>query len=655
MAHNSSTHIYLSPQDPIKKLGLTARPSNALRRASIRTIGELAQIIESGHLQDIRNIGEKSAAEIEERLSRVRFVDDPELGNEPDILSSDAGLTTASAQVTQIVEVPVIPIEVIKWQAKLVKKQVSVGLLHEKAKIAGNTIAYWLSAIEAIDRDGSYEILASVLGASISICEELSFLFDCIPFDYTRYITVLLARHGFETKTLEEVGLDLGVTRERVRQISNKLHEVLRRVVGAVFRSKSVSVSDLVASPSLLRMQSALLLAGDMGMRITYEQWERNIRSSGLVGNWASKAYITLDPIEAMIAVCNLLADDNIRELRVPNNLKYAIELATSGTPDLPARIVQVRKTLPRETRRLIRRHAWHSGGVHARWLSQEIGEDLGQVRDMLQALGYRALSRNWFVSSALAENREVSRHDVFHRALKKMLQFCERLSIDDICAGIRCAISRTNFPVPPPKVVGQIMQMCGYNKSEQGLYYWVGEIDQNLSAGEVIIMDCLAQRGPVVHHAELAQAFLDSELSFPSLHATLRRSTLFERIGTGLYKLRGGSVTRQDIERAEAVSEPTSVDLEIRYDKEGSITICATLGILAVCTGTICSGQVPNLSGEWNCFVCGKRCGKLEATESEFRRLGKPFELLGCQTGDRMKFTFNTWDRTVTIEEVSE
>ncbi|MBE9478944.1 MAG: hypothetical protein IMY80_03180 [Chloroflexi bacterium] len=618
-----SAYVHLSLEDPLEGLGLGTRPFNALRRASVRTVGDLVQIIELGLLPSIRNIGQKSVVEIEDILSRVRFVDAPE-------------------------EVPIISVEVVRWQAKLIEKQISTGLLHEQARIAGNSIAHWLPIIEVIDRNEAYETMANILGVSINICEELTFLLDQIR--RQDYITILLSRYGFEPKTLEEVGVGVGITRERVRQISEKLEEIIRFGVNPAVSTESIS--NPVISPALPRMQSALLIAKDMGMDITYEQWEQSIRSSGLVGNWASKAYTAIDPIEAMIAICNLLADDNVRKLQVSDNLKYAIQLAISGAPDLPARIIHVRKTLPRATGRLIKRHARFSGGAHARWLSQEIGKELAQVKDILQGLRYRALSGNWFAPSVPSDSCEISGHDVFHHALRKMLQYCGRLPIDDICSGVRQAVSRTSFPVPPPDVMEEIMRMYGY-KTEDGLCHWDGETDEDLSTGEIVIMNCLERNGPVVHHSELAQAFIDSELSFPSLHATLQRSPLFERIGTGLYKLRGRSVTRQDIGRAEAAGERIPVNPEVEYDKRGNITVSATLSVIAVGTGVILCEQFPNLSGEWDCFVRGGQSGKLCATDNEFRRLKGPFESLGCQAGDRLKFTFNTWDRTVTIEKV--
>ena len=540
---------------PLDALGLSTRSYNILMRRDITTVEQLARMSDE-EIKGVRNIGPKSLAEIQEKL-QVYLSANPTLATKLPKASArgeppsgtplpDGTSTQAMVPITQIVEVkvPVISKEVIKWQARLIEKQISAGLLHEQAKIVGNSIAYWLSVFDVIDRHQAYGVMASVLGASINICEELAFLFDWIQHDY---VEVLLSRYGFEPKTVKETGVEIGAKPQRVSQIAIALKKKMGARVSSVVGAKSVN--SLAIRPPLLRMQSALLAAKDMGMDITYEEWEQSIRSSGLVGIWTSQDYMAIDPVEAMIAVCNLLADGKIQELRIPSILNYAIELATSGTPDLPARILHIRKTLPKETSKLIKKHTRFSGSVHARWLSQEIGKGMAQVKNMLQAFGYRELSKNWFVPRPRSKNYKIHRNHVFHHALRKMSQHCGPLTIDDICSGIRYAVSRTNFPVPPPDVMGQILQMYGY-QNEGGLYYWDGEMDEELNRGESIIMNGLAQNGPVVHHAELAQAFIDSELSFPSLHGTLQRSPLFARIDKGLYKLRGKPVTSSLSER---------------------------------------------------------------------------------------------------------
>ena len=75
------------------------------------------------------------------------------------------------------------------------------------------------------------------------------------------------------------------------------------------------------------------------------------------------------------------------------------------------------------------------------------------------------------------------------------------------------------------------------------------------------------------------------------------------------------------------------------------------TLGSVAVGSGTIYCEQFRDLSGNWPCHVNGQDAGELIATENEFRHLRKFFELLNCKPGDRLKFIFNMWKRTVAIE----
>ena len=44
--------------------------------------------------------------------------------------------------------------------------------------------------------------------------------------------------------------------------------------------------------------------------------------------------------------------------------------------------------------------------------------------------------------------------------------------------------------------------------------------------------------------------------------------------------------------------------------------------------------------------------CGAVEALDGEIRQLEDAFERLDCSAGDRLRFVFDTWGRTVTIEK---
>jgi hypothetical protein len=632
-----SKRVRLKSTDSLEVLGLSKRVFNALTRAPVRTIGELIQLIEAGNLLKVRNIGVKSAVEIEQALAQVEIICDNV--SKRDSVSRSERTRGEKAEISS---------DVINWQLTTISKQLEIGLLHEEARISDKPLSELLSIVKEVDRRRAFEMMANAISGSLNICEELEFLLDRISRD--DYVYVLLHRYGYEPETLQEIGSEVGVSRERIRQIGEKLENKLGRNVMLLMNIKPHRAWD---RPTLLRIQTALRLARDMGMEITFQNWREFILSSGLMGSWSSDRYSNLEPFETMVAVCKSLVEHEIEELQIPINLEYAIELAVSGSPDMPADILRIRRTIPKSVKKLINRHYRFSGGVNAKWLSLETKKDQERVEDILCALGYRPFSHNWFVPQGY-RRRPITNHDAFDHAVRKMFQYCGQLPAKDICAGLRLAASRTRFPIPPPQVLEEIMTIHGYEVEDE-YWYWNGEMDENLCRGESIIMSCFDQYGPVVHHSELAEAFVDSELSFASLHATLRRSPLFDRIDTGLYKIRGVSVSHQDLERAVSAAERVPVEVDVQYDKCGNILVSTNLSVIAIGVGTILSEQLPNLTGCWDCYVGDRQFGKLQATENEFRHLSEPLEFLDCEAEDRVRFIFNAWERTVSIEKVED
>ena len=669
----------ISTENSIGHLNLTNRSFNALTRSGIRTVGEVARLVESGRISTIQGLGRTSILEIKDRLAHVEINDAPEVK-----ANADAGIEIEQLNLTNPEKVPEhaikwqsqliakqlliadrsvreeieqlnltnpekVPEHAIKWQSQLIAKQLSAELLHEDARIADRSVKDWLVKSETIETNKAYKILATILGSSLNICEEIEFLLNNISEQHC--LTILLSRYGFDRKTLLQIGQEIGVSRERVRQMDNELKNQMNDNLCIIFETKSIS--DLKDRPTLLRIQSALLIARDMGLDIKYKQWTQRIWSSGLIGNWKSREFVGKDAVEIMIAICNILADCKVPYLQIYENLQYAVQLVASGKPNVPAKILHARKTLSNKTKRLINRHTKHSGAVYAKWLSQEIETELEEIKNILQGLRYKTLSEDWFIPTVMKSSHQILKHDVFHHGLRKMFQYCGPVSIDNMCSGLRHVLSRTKFPVPPPDVMDEIVRIYGYRCTD-GLYHWDGPSDENLNAGETIIMGCLNQVGPVVHHSELVHAFIESDLSFHALHATLNYSPLFEKIGTALYKVRGRSTNYQDLERAKAAGDRQSLNPEVEYDTDGNVTVSFTVSAIIIGLGTVSCEHFPNLSGEdWNCYVQGEKAGKLQVIENEFRYLKKPLELLNCQQGNRLQLIFNTWNRTVIIEKV--
>jgi hypothetical protein len=533
----------------------------------------------------------------------------------------------------------------------LIKKQLSAGLLHERAKIAAKPIEFWLSAIGDHDPDLLYEVMARILGASLNVCEELESL---LASKSSAAIPVLLSRYGFEHKTLKELGSELGgVTRQRVDQIWHGLRKRVETDAGRAIKA------DAFARPghrqtALLRTQSALLIAESMGDSLTYSSWEQRIRLSGLVGSWTSSSFKEYNPIEMVISVANLLDKKETQELRLPPNLRDAVDLAAQGKPGAPVRFVRASRDLSKEAKSLIRKHARRSGAVNAKWLSNEIRMDYGEATDALEGLGFRPVSENWFALVTQSETDEPGEAITFDRLIRKMTACCGRLPVDDICSGIRASVADIGFPVPPPDVMAEILQLRGY-RFEKGAYFADESMGEPPSNGELVVLESIASHGKLVHSTDLAQAFTAKELSVPLIYQILRNSVLFEKVDEGLYKLRGVPVTRDEIEAAKAAVERIPVNAEIHYDKKGWITLSLNLGALAANTGSVSCAELTPLRGSWDCTTEGEQFEALEISPNTLRGLKGPLEYLGCKPGDRIKLTFDTWRRSVTIERLGE
>jgi hypothetical protein len=495
----------------------------------VTTVGELAEAVKAEELTRISAIGKKSAAIIKETLEKVH------------ILTREAlGTGTGARGAQKACQIPAVPWEVIEWQASLLKRQISSGLLHPRARTGGQSVSRLLSSVKGLDSHNAYEAMAGLIGGSLNLCEELEFVLDRIYRD--DYLLVLLSRYGFEVRTLDDLGSCMGITRERVRQLRSKL----KREVGSLLRLVIEEPWEQVAGrPSFLRMQTALLTAEAMGPEITYASWSRRIVNSGLVGRWTAARYSTLDPIETMIAVCNLVTDRGISELTIPANLEYAIELATSGSPKMPVRIARIRETLGPETARLVRRHTLFSGAVHVGWIAEEIEESRSRTAEILRALDHEHVSADWFAPRSPASRLELSEDGPFHRAVRKMTQYCGSLSTESICSGLRRRVSRTRFPVPNPEVMERVLSLYAY-RLDDGRWRCADETDEQLTRSEKITKHCMDTCGPAVRRSQLKALFAESDLSVSSLSYTLRQSPIFERIGRGLYKLRGNPLSQE-------------------------------------------------------------------------------------------------------------
>lgn len=453
----------------------------------------------------------------------------------------------------------------------------------------------------------------------------------------TRNFQLVIGRFSTKPMTLEALGISYGLTRERVRQIVQR-HR--KRVVER-FRA------NMNRMPSI---KHTYMLANDLDKKLTLANWERNVRTNAQIGQFSDVGLGSIDPFIALIAVTNMIVDEPWDSV-IPLSLKRVLTTARSGHDSMSVEQIDLDELLTKAMRKLIKRHLQHSGAVNALWIAQRTQLSLEQTRQSLELLGYKQADETWHIPMSASVGISTNYHYVFQRGIRKMLQYCGPLSLDTLAAGLRRVNVRTQFPVPPPEILESVLLSNGFPIANE-LVYWHEELKEVLSEGEMIILSCLEKNGPVLHHAELAEAFIESDLSFASLHQTLKRSPIFDKIDYSLYKLRGHTVTYRDINRARNAASTIPQDADVQYDRGGNINVALNIGRIALGTGVIQTprGSFPNLTGKWSCFVEGNFTCVMNVSKGEFRHIEKALREMGCKPGERVEFTFNTWDRTVAL-----
>lgn len=530
------TDPYLN--EPIDCLSIGKRTLHCLKKAHLLTIRDLLDADEKGSVLAVNGIGPLMYAEIKEALSPYES---------PRTESQLSVSSLAQANKTGIIESEMLNDQisflsnelstVLAWQKEHIYKLITMKLLHPKVMIQGKMLSNLLEDL-SIPRFELMTVFSRVID-SVSISEELDVLFLKVS---PRNIDILCQRYGPEGKILEEIADVYDITRERVRQIiENEEEKIYQSAIFNIIGNRNET-----EKIAFIKMQTALYLAEDLGNKFSMHRWEEQVRGSGLLGQLRSGRDIYNDPLDLFLAACAILDSHRIPEVQLPDNIKEAIRLDAVKQPKITLHQLQIKDNIDKEIKKEIRKHFNYSGGINSIWLAEQFTLDDSQIKEIIDALGYSLIDSNWYIPKGLTNFEFLNHSDAFEHGMRKLFQFCGPLEIESICSAAGHIVSKTNYLVPPPTVMEVILEKRGYN-NEEGLWYWDGQIDESLNGGEAIIMECIKQFGPVVTHKQIEDGFAIGGLSFALIHATLRRSPLFESLGRGLYKLRGEAISNKD------------------------------------------------------------------------------------------------------------
>ncbi len=618
-----SESIICSTFDGIDVLDLTVRVHNALRRSKIQTVGELVELNED-ELFAVRNLGEIGISQIRERLAKIRLLDAP-----PPMPVSAAGMDqTEQPQILIDLGPPMMPRhQVVHFQQAALTRQIDAMLLHEEVSIGGDTLRELVDASR--HKFGLYEQLLKILQGPITVSQELECVLQSVS---QRDLDILVRRSGSAPQTLESIASAIGVTRERVRQLEKRAY---------------VRVRDAFKTVHPIRVCSAIHFGGDM--HLSFDDWSQRLRRTGLLGDWTQNRFTSIDQVELLVTLIKN-SEKVLHDYEIPESLQCMMKLRDKGLSRAPTLAHELLERFGGATERLVWKHLRYSGAVSLEWLVNRdaVEFNISELRLILECKEFFSMDENWHGSYRYVPHR-LEKNSVLHKSLLKMFQYCGPLEIHDVYFGIEHTCSRTDFPIPSVEILEQALKLYGY-ETDDALWYWEGEANEDLSPGESIIWDCIYGQDGVAHHSQLMQAILDSGLSGASLGGTLSRSPLYDNFQKGLYKLRGSRPDMDAIERARSAAERIPVRLTVARDTFGNITVEASLGLLTIANGTLVSDRIPNLSGTWRCTWGNEDSTDVRVTHNEIRGIGRVLKYLECGVADRIALTFNVINRTVSI-----
>lgn len=648
---------------PVEHLDLSIRSKNALIRAKVLTALEVQRLIETNALADVYSIGPLAAGEIEECMkslfetqgsgklsgqarlfndvkSAEFIIPDNYLDNLPiDILDEELGgdllarlklahiekfgeLANLSRTVSGFIQNAASSLNrLIKHQKEILQTKIEKGQLHPQAQYRGRSIQAWLNTSpKSPDEQFKLLKLLSQANETASLTDELSSLFARVSDrDFQIYINY------FEgTSTLEKIGKQMEITRERVRQITSKV---------------ATKLWDRVNQNPSLYLQSAILLAQDLGDQLSLQLWEQQLQQRNLINSKIIRQSIT-----SFDLLCRLLRSGSKANNPPKIEMGEGLSLILNSPSNLSLSLIKNIEAMPRKAKREIQRRISLVGGVHLTEASEILDVVPQEAADILKYLGFKEVMLDWYT---IASGDFTTRWPIL-KAGFAMMEACGPLEFDLFCDGLRRYISRFYEVLAPPAVIKAHLETLGF-ELEEDFVCWPETPTGYLADSDKCFIEAVNKYGPIVTFLEVLDTFQDNGFSMPSATSrVLPQSPIVEKVEFGLYKLRGQSHTWEDIESAKSRQETIDYAPEVTYGRDGIIRYRITIGSWAlngVISISASQQPLPDLGDGWNVVVDNKSCGTAKRDDYLVWGLGGAFSTLAVQIGDRVELAFDAWE----------
>lgn len=628
---------------------------------------QLQRIIESNSLLMIKNLGEKSITEIQEKMGNyllkndvqqvlafqsendIRgFVDSTSLGKEPksfdkriiadlptDLLNSylskdqikqlsDAGFQTIG-QLNDVLEkymLFLLPNEellekTIRTVTQRLHRQMLSGTLSANLVVENMSLGKYLQYQPAFFEEKlEYLLTLKKMVIFDSLDEEMDFIFSSLTERQEEYYL----KYQLENISLEELSKPEDITRERVRQIISN------------------SRGKIVSNISRIRLDytiSSLAIANQLKGDLSKSSWKSELENRSIVDK--QQPDITINRFFA------ILLDVKLSKylIPIPDNVFKAIK----NTNNYPVFLIDAMTKIPKEKFRQINRIVNYTGGINKLLVEEILQCQPDETAEILEVNNLFEIIPNWF---SIKGETKLEKNTPIFRAGLIMMQACGPLDFNSFCGGLRRYVSRHFDAIAPPPVVSHMLSCFGFTIKDNVVSYKGGEVVA-VEGSEKLILDLLNEKGLVLSFLEIVEFYLDRGYSFST--ATTRvmpNSPVLERIEQGFYKLRGHRVTWQELESVKFRQEEYSKSSEVTYGLDGIINYRVNVGSWAlggVLSISRSSQPLPDFSEGWPVYVDGKKMGIARRDDSLIWGLSQAFNKLNVKLGDRLELSFDTWN----------
>ncbi|GEM_PF-2581236 len=650
-------------QDPIENLKLSSRIRHLLLRTGILTVSDIKIFMMRNNLMKIRQIGEKGSNEIINALDAYKEFSLPNVVNEipkRQSLISKEGIDKLSIDLIELPRTAKNPLKRkgIKTvgdlqnasEADLLEiNRIGPKLLKEIKQtlfaIYANPDKYLVQSNFLLEDEKVNDSQSKIEHIAVELAKKKvnwsDIVQDHFEVEKDNYTFIMLSRYGVNPKTLEEIAVKFGVTRERVRQI---------QVAAALRFLNHVRLKR--GSPEILKKVVEIL--SSHGDDLSLEKFREKLIEMDILGEFStsfvSERISKVNLFEALI--CWLTLISNPKYSLVPAILPVDIN-SLKNSKIVSINDVEILRNISSKERRKIKRKVYFTGGINIKDAIALLSANERIATMVLDDLKLKKLENSWYTLNSFDVKVDGGKVPLRVAGLK-ILSITSEVDFSIFCDGLNKHVNRFYAMLAPPNVLKHFLPLLGFEISEYDKVSTKLSVAEALSKSENSVISAIVRNDGVASFYEIAEEFFQNKLSLPAVSVTLRRSPIVEKLDDGFYKLRGVEITWQQIEIAKKRQKRFSQDDEVIYGLDGVIRMNLTISNYAYLTGVIGVNKLRELSGSSWLIVHEKQSfGKAKMDDVYLWGLGPLFKSLNVQIGERIELGFDTRDKTLSMRKV--